>query len=362
MEIIERTYLNPKEAASFSSPGKIYHEIKKQNKNVTKKQITEWLKKQEAYTLHKPARRKFSRNRVVVGGLDYQWDADTMDMTSYKASNNEYKYVLVIIDIFSRYLWTRPLKTKRANEVKTALENVLKGNRKPSFLRTDKGTEFLNSYVSHFLKENEIDHFVTQNETKANYAERVIKTLKSKISRYFTHHQSHKWTDVLSAFTDSYNKTYHRSINQTPESVSKQNEARIWFEQYNKIKKKGEYFYFKKKYAFNVNDYVRVSYLRGTFEREYDQKWTGEIFIVKSRRRRDGIELYHLIDFNGDEISGSFYKDELQKITADPTGVYKIEKVLRHRKYKGKKQFLVRWLFWPPKYDTWVDASELSTL
>ena len=58
----------------------------------------------------------------------------------------------------------------------------------------------------------------------------------------------------------------------------------------------------------------------------------------------------------------SFYKDELQKITADPTGVYKIEKVLRHRKYKGKKQFLVRWLFWPPKYDTWVDASELSTL
>ena len=188
-----------------------------------------------------------------------------MDMTSYKASNNEYKYVLVIIDIFSRYLWTRPLKTKRANEVKTALENVLKGNRKPSFLRTDKGTEFLNSYVSHFLKENEIDHFVTQNETKANYAERVIKTLKSNISRYFTHHQSHEWTDVLSAFTDSYNKTYHRSINQTPESVSKQNEARIWFEQYNKIKKKGEYFYFKKKYAFNVNDNVCVSYLRGTF-------------------------------------------------------------------------------------------------
>ena len=365
MEILESYYLNPDGAASFSSPDKLYRVINANHKHISRKDITEWLKQHEAYTLHKPTRRKFPRNRVVVDGIDYQWDVDTMDMVSYQTDNDGYKYVLIAIDIFSRYLWTHPLKSKHASEIIKALTFIWKGERKPKHLRSDKGSEFVNSSVRKFLKGKKVNHFVTQNETKANYAERVIKTIKSKISRYFTHKQTHKWIDVLSSFTNSYNRTYHRTIKLSPEKISKTNEAQVWFEQYHKHNKHEKYKHantklHRNKYTFSINDYVRISYLRGIFDREYDQKWTGEIFIVKSRRKRDGLDVYSLVDFRGDDIVGSFYKQELQKVTTDPTGVFKIEKILKRRKHKGRDQFLVRWLFWPSKYDSWVEASALK--
>ena len=76
------------------------------------RQIKKWLQSQDPYTLHREIRRKFRRNQVVVEGLDALWDSDTMDMSYFSKKNKGYKYVLIMIDIFSRFLWTKPLKTK----------------------------------------------------------------------------------------------------------------------------------------------------------------------------------------------------------------------------------------------------------
>ena len=146
------------------------------------------MKDQEAYSLHKPVRYKFPRNKIVVSGRDVQWDADLADMQDVKEANDGVAYLLVVIDLFSRYAWVRPLKTKSAKDVKVAFESIFEGTtRKPQKLRTDQGKEFNNHVLKKYLEDTGIKYFTSQNEGKANYSERLIKTIKGKIIRFLTH-------------------------------------------------------------------------------------------------------------------------------------------------------------------------------
>jgi hypothetical protein len=116
-------------------------------------------------------------------------------------------------------------------------------------------------------------------------------------------------------------------------------------------------------FKFDIGDYVCISHLRRTFQREYDERYTGEIFKVSSRRVRGGLNIYGLQDFYDEDVKGMFYEPELQRITTDPDGVYKIERILRTRKRRGvEKEYLVRWRHWPPKFDSWVKASDLEDI
>lgn len=87
------------------------------------------------------------------------------------------------------------------------------------------------------------------------------------------------------------------------------------------------------------------------------------MFRVKSSRVRGGLNVYTLEDWMGEDIQGTFYEPELQKIEADPTGVFKVDKILRTRKRKGQeKEFLVHWLHWPDKFNSWVKASDMKNV
>ncbi|KAK9730804.1 Integrase core domain [Popillia japonica] len=102
------------------------------------------VKKDIVNELHKPARRNFRRRRVIIKGLDDLWQADLADFKLYSRENRRYKYILVVIDAFSKFLWTQPLKTKSAMEVKDAMDKILKEGRHPKNLQTDAGKEFYN--------------------------------------------------------------------------------------------------------------------------------------------------------------------------------------------------------------------------
>jgi hypothetical protein len=194
---------------------------------------------------------------------------------------------------------------------------------------------------------------------KANYAERLIRTLKLRLKRYETWKQTHKWKDILPDITQSYNNTYHRTIKRTPTSVNRDNQAEVWMEQYGKTALPQADGPFK----FEVGDFVRISHLRRPFQREYDERYTGEIFKVDSRRARGGLNIYSLVDWMDEAVQGAFYEPELQRIAADPEGAYKLEKIIRSRKRRGvEKEYLVRWRHWPPKFDSWVGASQLVDL
>ena len=323
------------------------------------KEVKGWLQDQESYDLHQQARKPKKRSRVVVEGIDSQWDLDLMDVGSLSKKNDGVKFLLIAIDVFSKYLFVEALTSKTGKEVRRALVNIFGEGRKPKACRFDLGREFTNRSVEELLRAESIEFFTTQNETKANFAERIIKNLKKAIYRYITHTDNERYIDKLQDFVKSYNYSYHRTIGMPPASVNRRNERSVWW--YTYWPKSNENFEIRP-YKFDLGDRVRVSYLGRTFEREYDFKWSGEIFQIRARYRRDGINVDRLRDYLQEDIKGSFYEAELKRVKVPEGKAWKISKVLKTRKRKGTKEHLVRWLHWPKKFDSWVSDKELKSL
>ena len=354
-QYLSKIYFDPAHPVSYGGPRKVYNAVKKVGYTPTFSFIKQWVQDQEAFSIHKAVRYKFPRNKIVVADRDSQWDADLADMQDIKDDNDGVSYLLVVIDLFSRYAWVRPVKSKSAKEVKEAFQDIFEQGRKPGKLRTDQGKEFNNRILNHYLNDQGVQYFTTQNEGKANYAERLIKTLKSKIIKYLTHNNTRRYIDKLQDFVQSYNNSVHRSIGMAPSKVTKKVAKTLWWKQY-KPKNKTN----KLKYKFRKDDLVRISFLKGTFAREYDQRWTGELFIVIQRYRLQGIPHYKLKDYSGEEIKGSFYNEELQKVNVENT--FKVETILKRRTRKGVKEVLVKWLRWPKKYNSWEPEANLKDL
>ena len=107
-------YFDPKSPASYLGPEKLYQYVKGQGQyTIGRHRIRKWLQDQESYSLTRGARRRFKRSRVIVNGVDSQWDIDLMDMTDLSKYNDGFKYVIVCIDIFSRFAHAQPVKSKK---------------------------------------------------------------------------------------------------------------------------------------------------------------------------------------------------------------------------------------------------------
>ena len=230
--------------------------------------------------MHKPFRRIFGRRKTVAAGIDYQRQADLADMSSTSKFNDKYRFLLCIIDVFSKYAWVVPIKDKTGKTLVHALKSVFKSGRKP--LQTDKGTEFKNKDFQNFLKSKKIHFFTTENpETKASIVERFQRTLKSGMWIYFTHHRTLRYLDVLSKLVNPYNHSYHRSIKRAPVSVTVQNEAKISEILFGN--KKSNCKNSKSSQAkFKVGDFVRINKTKRTFEKGYLPNWTQELFKISA--------------------------------------------------------------------------------
>ena len=140
-DYLKSIYYDPAQPASFAGPQKLYRAVQQQGKyKIGIHKIRRFLHNQEAYSLHKPVRRRFQRNHVISAGIDDVWMADLFDMTQYADDNQGYKYVLLVIDTFSKYVWLRPLKRKTGEEVSEAFADIFNtSGRTPAKLMTDKG-------------------------------------------------------------------------------------------------------------------------------------------------------------------------------------------------------------------------------
>ena len=130
-----------------------------------------WLSDQHTYTLHKPARRRFKRNKTVVSDSDAQLQADLVDMQQFSKHNGGVKFILTVIEILSKYAWAVGLKGKSGGEIARAFKTIFTEGQVPRRLQTDWGKEFLNKSLSKLLKQYNIQHFVTNSEVKALVAE-----------------------------------------------------------------------------------------------------------------------------------------------------------------------------------------------
>lgn len=164
-------YYNLRHPAAYSTVEKLYNAVER---SIPKSTIKEWLRGELAYTLHKPRRINFKRNHYEVYTINELFQADLIDVQSMSAENDGYKYILLVIDCFSRYIWTRPLKSKCAREVLDAFKSIFNSNKMPpTTIVTDRGREFFAQLISNYFKKLEINHYAPSSDTfKAAFAER----------------------------------------------------------------------------------------------------------------------------------------------------------------------------------------------
>lgn len=164
---LSQLYYDPESPSSFGGVNSIYRAVKNDGKyQISRNKIRSWLQKQDTYTLHKPVRYRFKRNRVIVGAMDDEWEADLVIMDSLSKANNGYKYILTVIDVLSKFAWVEPLKTKRGENLVKAFQKILRKGRKPRTFHTDKGTEFTNKLFQKLLKTNGIRFLTTKRKLR----------------------------------------------------------------------------------------------------------------------------------------------------------------------------------------------------
>ena len=346
-KLLDSLYFDTKNATAFSGKNNIYKEAKRRIPTIQRKDINKWFSENLTFTLHKPLKYKFRRNKTIVKGIDEQWQSDLVDMRFHKSENDGFVYLLTCIDCFSKYAWAVPLKTKFADEINRGFLKILKEGRKPKFLQTDKGSEFINKKTQAMLKKYKIKFFTTNSEMKAAIVERWNRTLKSRMYKYLTSKSTNRYIDVLQNLVNGYNNTVHRSIKMRPINVKEEHQSFIRQNLYSKNQNE------VRNYKYFIGDLVRISTTRRTFDKGYLPKWSYEIFVIYDRKVFS-VPVYYIEDFHGEKIKGGFYEEEIQKVTN--LKEHRIEKIIRTKKLKdGKKLYLVRWLGWDSSFDSWVE-------
>lgn len=313
-----------------------------------------FLSSKNSYTLHKVSKKKFKRRPFIVKGPGVTVACDVAYMLHYQKDNDGCKYMLVFIDIFSRYLSVYPVKTIKSKDISPKIKHFFDNSiYKYSKMLTDEGVEFTSKSVNELLNKMQVCAYHTFNrDIKASHAERVIRTLKMKISRYITEFNTERYIDVLPIIVETYNHTKNRGINyKTPADVHLiTNWEKIVITRNQMYKKERKQKSKPLTHKLRVGEHVRISLARKIFDKESNIKNTREIFKISKINNTYPIT-YSLIDLEDKEIKGTFYKEEL--ITVDNSGDYRVN-VLKSRKRRGKTEYLVKYIDFPDSKSEWV--------
>ena len=265
----------------------------------------------EAYTLHSKSIKKYKRLKIHVEKRNDQWSIDLAEMKDLSRFNKQFRYILVCVDVFSRYAFVRLLKKKSSENVKKKFESIItEHNEKPKKIQCDEGTEF-QGIKKHLALKYNFKVFHTYNrEIKASHAERFIQTLKTMIRRTLTVVGGYKYVHYLPTIVEKYNESPHKGIfGYTPKQLYleglKLNQIKVFKKLLNGSK--------PTKNLLKTGDKVRLARIKNSvFEKSSLQRWTNETFVISKVFISDPVT-YKLRDLNDEDIDGIFYREELQK-------------------------------------------------
>ena len=259
----------------------------------------------------KPAKKVYPTRQVIVSKPNATWSVDLAIMTDDKKENNGMAFMLNCVDVFSRFAWSVPIPNKSMEVVLEGLKQIVKENKNiyPEKLWTDQGAEFYNKKVKEWCNDHNITLYSTYGKAKSAMVERFNRTIKTRIWAYFIGYNTKNWVDILPEMMAQYNDGKHRSINMTPRKAHNLNDAgikKLYEYQYGDIPTENP-----KPQQFHVGNYVRLSRVKGIFEKGYHASWTEEIFkIVKALNTVP--YSYQVEDLDGETIEGSMYEPEMQ--------------------------------------------------
>ena len=223
----------------------------------------------------KPPKRNYATNKTDVYHIDDTWSLDILDLKDYGPGNNRgYRYVLVVIDNFSKFGWSSPLKNKNGQTIKDSFENILiSSKRKPNLVESDRGKEFYNNIFQDFLNKNNIKLYSRNSSYGAVFAERFNHTIRDLLKKPVFEKGDGKWIDVLSTITKQYNNRIHSATKLTPIQASlKKNEGYVYKNLLDKRK--------KVKPKYEIGDLVRTADLKKTFSKGDTTNWSYKLYKI----------------------------------------------------------------------------------
>ena len=305
--ILHDIYYDISNPSSFSSPYVLWKAARLKNDEIKLHHVKDWMASQHTYTVHRRAVRKFRHRKLLVPRMNHQWQADLMEVIPIQKENKGYRYLLAVIDCFSRYAHVVPIKNKQASTTAEAFEEVIRVHgHKPKLLQTDHGKEFIGQAFQKMLKSHNIILFHTHQDVKAQIVERFNRTFKDKLFKYFTANNTLRYYDILEAAVDAYNRSPHTTLGgYSPAGVNKRNEKKIFEILYASYLKENP-----PDHRFQVGDRVRLSKYRKTFERGFTKNFTEEVFTIANQLDTNP-PTYHIKDDKDELLSGALYENEL---------------------------------------------------
>ena len=277
--------------------------------------LGEFLRNQYVHSTHRRVvkRKNFPRRRVIARFPFEIFMGDLIEFTQYKRQNKGYSFILLLIDCFTKVIYTAPIKSKNQDDCLLAFQSIFdQFDQFPVNLVTDRGKEFFNFKLQSFFLVHGVNHYSipTKSDSKASIAERAIRTIKQRLQKFFFKTSKNRWIDVIDQVTDNYNKTPHRSIGMAPLDVNAENRDRV----YNKL-------YPLRKLTIvcrlKKGDKVRTVLEKSIFDKGYTQNWSSEVYIVEDVRQSNGVCWYKLKTLDNNPLKGIYYYHQLNLVSSN---------------------------------------------
>ena len=358
-EILEN-YHTPGHPTAFAGVSKV---VEYYNGRASQEFITKVLESSNVYTRHREYKQPKYYNPYYVYRQREQVQADLIDVQDLARHNDNVRYLLLFIDLFSRKVWVVPLDNKSSSSTRDGIRTWLDslGTRKCEIFATDSGREFKNSLVAALLQSRDITQQFKSGTSKACFAERANKSLQTLIYKYLTHNQTFRYIDKLDSIVNTYNHRPHRSLDNVSPHEADKPRCQAWIRsilQRNHTERREKA---KKEPKFSLGDTVRIKILPKKISREsraYVPQFKGEYFTVIGIKTNMMVPMYRIRSQDTNEIiQDNFYAEELQRVRGN---IYQVERVLARRGRGANREIFVKWMFFGPQHNSWVKVSDVT--
>jgi hypothetical protein len=330
--------------------------------------VVDYLK-QHANEVHKPVKKRFRTRMVFADYTDELWSCDLSDVPSYTREAKGYRYYLVCVDVFTRYLFAEAMKGKTDKDCVKAFDAITQDEKRwPRIIWFDREGGVRSDLFTDWRKKQNPPIAIrwAEGPHKSAIAERMVRTIKNWMMKQLTEENHHNWPTILQDLVLRYNNKVHPKLGMTPQQAfdNPVKTAQVW----DKLKRaelkdtKPEPYrpFSKRKPTFKVGDKVRIARDKGVFGKESDKSWSEEIYTITQVDDSIVPKLYTLKDYRDEPVSGKFYAEQIQK--AKYPDVYLIDKVIKSRTVDGRKEHFVSFIGHSERFNRWMPASSISRL
>ena len=355
-ERVTRAYSTPGHPVAYSAPSAVARYF-----GTSRHQAKKLLEHIPAYTSFREYKSPRVFNPYYVHNRRELAQADLIDISRLAAQNDGVRFLLIVLDVFTKRLWCYPLRRKSADHMKHAIQSWIDSLTTPfSVLNTDRGLEFTCRAVQAALRDAGTEWQPADGTMKAAVAERANKTIQMLIYKFLHDNETLRYIDALPKLIDTYNKRPHRTLEGMSPNLADlpNNEQHVQTIHHARYAKLGA---LRRPPKLRVGDLVTVKTQPHKItqnSRAYAIQYTGEFFRIARINRSLAVPLYFIKSLDTQElIRGGFYAEELQRLRGD---IFKVERVLARRTRRGVREILVKWRHFGPNHNSWIPATNVA--